>query len=85
MTLLANLSMAAQRRGVEGQGEEGFFHYRLLHQERHQVGPYPAPAVLHHPPAQVWEAVQRLMSSHDNYDVRLMARKLYTVLDTLQL
>ena len=53
VTLLANLSMAAQRRGVEGPGEEGSFHYRLLHQERHQVGLHLGlhPAVLYHPPA----------------------------------
>jgi hypothetical protein len=67
VTLLANLAMAAERRGAAGgAAEPGSLQSRVFLEERGELS----------------AAVDRLMLHHDNYDVRLMARKLHTVLES---
>jgi len=67
-TLLANLAMAGQRLGITDRpSEPATFQRRLFSEERDSL----------------LEAAQRLMVDQDNYDVKMMARKLYTVLSGL--
>jgi len=68
-TLLANIAMAGQRRGLTGSSEEGTLQRRMFFEERKSL----------------MEMAQKLMLKHDNYDVRLMASKLYTVLSSLMI